>query len=301
MSNDRIAVVHLVRKANDAGFLHAFIEAYRRFPAGQAHDLVFILKGFEAGEEAAVLAAAGDLRYSLLTLPDTGRDIGSYLAAARLLNQDFLFFLNSFSRPLHPGWLAKLYRGLVETPCAGVVGATGSWWRMSREHPFPNFNIRTNGFLIRRELLLQLRLWEVRDRQDAVLFEAGPKASRGNCWTVACSPSWSMQRVSPGRMSAGPSAGPSGAAIRRAFSSPTIAPTPMPLPGRVFGLGTARLLGRPTGPAAAPAGRRNGYGGSVPVSACLNDCSNDRSAGTHHAAPRRLSRSRRRPEPFPHP
>ncbi len=175
MSNDRIAVVHLVRKANDAGFLNTFIDAYRRFPAGQAHDLVFILKGFEPGEESTVLAAAGDLRYSLLTLPDTGRDIGSYLAAAHLLEQDYLFFLNSFSRPLHPDWLAKLYRALVETPCAGVVGATGSWWRMSREHPFPNFSIRTNGFLIKRQLLLQLSLWEIRDRQDAVLFEAGPE------------------------------------------------------------------------------------------------------------------------------
>lgn len=175
MSGERIAVVHLVRKANDVRFLHAFMEAYRRFPAGRPHELILILKGFEPGEEAEVRGITGDIAWTALPLPDTGRDIGSYLAAARLLDHDFVCFINSFSRPLAADWLAKLHAALTTTPQAGVVGATGSWWRMSREHPFPNYNIRTNGFLIRRDLLVALRLWDIRDRNDAVLFEAGPE------------------------------------------------------------------------------------------------------------------------------
>jgi D-glycero-D-manno-heptose 1,7-bisphosphate phosphatase len=175
VSSERIAVAHLVRKANDIRFLHAFLDAYRRLPAGRPHDLVLILKGFAPGEETVVAEAARGLAWTPLALPDTGRDVGSYLAAAKLLDQDLLCFINSFSRPLSADWLAKLHTALTVTPQAGVVGATGSWWRISRDHPFPNYNIRTNGFLIRRDLLMQLRLWEIKDRHDAVLFEAGPE------------------------------------------------------------------------------------------------------------------------------
>jgi hypothetical protein len=170
----RIAVVHLVRRANDLRCLETFIEAYRQYPAGLPHDLVFALKGFEPTEEEAVRSAARGLNWIPFPVADVGRDIGTYLTVASALSYDFFCFLNSFARPVAPDWLLKLYRALVTTPGAGVVGATGSWWRPSREQPFPNYNIRTNGFLIRRDVLLSLDLWEMRGRRDVVRFEAGP-------------------------------------------------------------------------------------------------------------------------------
>lgn len=175
MVSERIAVVHLVRKANDIRFLHAFLDAYRALPPGLPHELILILKGFGPGEDAVVQDATRDIEWSPLVLPDAGRDVGSYLAAAGILQHDLLLFVNSFSRPLHADWLAKLHAALEREPDAGIVGATGSWWRMSRGDPFPNYNIRTNGFLVRRDVLTGLKLWEIRDRHDAVLFEAGPE------------------------------------------------------------------------------------------------------------------------------
>jgi hypothetical protein len=39
--------------------------------------------------------------------------------------------------------------------------------------PFPNHHVRTNGFMLRRELLLDLRWPPIREKRDAVAFESG--------------------------------------------------------------------------------------------------------------------------------
>ncbi|HEY0022656.1 MAG TPA: hypothetical protein VGB24_07085 [Longimicrobium sp.] len=40
-------------------------------------------------------------------------------------------------------------------------------------HPFPNPHVRSNGFMLRRETMLGLRLGEVRSKMDALAFESG--------------------------------------------------------------------------------------------------------------------------------
>ncbi len=42
----RIAVIHLVRQANGLPAFRAFLDSYRRHPAGIAHQLVLLCKGF---------------------------------------------------------------------------------------------------------------------------------------------------------------------------------------------------------------------------------------------------------------
>ena len=127
MSLPDIAVVHLVRAQNGPEPLQRFLESYAEHPAGAPHDLIAVLKGFEGCAERRRIdeLLAGVVR-RVVEVPDTGFDIGAYLRAARQLDYDSYFFVNSFSCVLAPGWLDAMATHLAY-PHVGVVGATGSW------------------------------------------------------------------------------------------------------------------------------------------------------------------------------
>jgi hypothetical protein len=84
--------------------------------------------------------------------------------------------MNSFTRPQVGGWLAKLNAALNEMPYAGIVGATGSWGRITKKQAFPNIHIRTTGFLVDRSLLLSLDLPTIQTKDDTYAFESGPNS-----------------------------------------------------------------------------------------------------------------------------
>lgn len=150
--------------------------SYRAMEEPLAHDLVIIFKGFEGHDKGPFLELLEGIGHIDVDVADAGFDIGPYLEVARQSSHERLCFLNSFSVLLAPGWLTKLDRALGEMPNAGVVGATGSYEPAGQDAPFPNYHIRTNGFLIARELLLDLDLWEMREKPDVSRFEAGPRS-----------------------------------------------------------------------------------------------------------------------------
>lgn len=193
-----VALVYLCRYAERSAPLRCFIEAYAARPAGVEHELYVIFKGFPDGRtRAAAEEIIGEIAHSACELPDVGFDLGSYLACAEQVQQDRICFLNSFSRPLVDGWLARL-DGALCTPGMGLVGATGSWesffsasfpqGRLKVRHartlgrfielkraysPFPNPHVRTNAFMIRRDLLLQLGLHVPETKEEAHRLESG--------------------------------------------------------------------------------------------------------------------------------
>lgn len=204
-----IAVVHLVREQNGGGPVARFITSYRAEPAGIEHELVVAFKGFrDCRPGVAYREILGGVEYRPIFLPDAGLDIGSYFAAARVLKASFLCFLNSYSTVIAPGWLEKLFLHACRAS-VGLVGASGSYesvasrvaasapspagrWYLAprrflgrcrfrltrglaeRQYAlFPNPHIRTNGFLIRRELMLDLAVPRIRSKADALRFESG--------------------------------------------------------------------------------------------------------------------------------
>ena len=202
----RIAVVHLIRHANGPEAARTFFDSYRRCPAGAAHDLVLLCKGFpteSAFDEYTPLV--GSTPHRKLFVSDEGFDIGAYRVALRKTEYETYCFLNSFSVLLAPDWLAKLH-DCLQQPNVGLVGATGSyestlenlraeirsirgWFRRRRLRalvrsvgmwidypPFPNPTIRTNAFLARRDLLLQSFPEQVRTKDDALRFESGRRS-----------------------------------------------------------------------------------------------------------------------------
>jgi hypothetical protein len=123
-------VVHLVRAVNGVDSLREFAAAMRAHPPGIEHQLVLAMKGFASAAEAEpYLAEVADLAPEIEFFPDVGLDLGLYFAAAARLRRQRYCFVNSHTRPVVDGWLAKL-DAAFERPNVGMVGATGSWLSM---------------------------------------------------------------------------------------------------------------------------------------------------------------------------
>jgi hypothetical protein len=166
-----IAVVHLVRRQNGVDPFARFLASYREHPAGVAHELVLLYKGFQ--READIQAyehVIGDLPHRRELINDEGFDLDAYFGAARRLDYDYFCFLNSFSRILDAGWLAKLHRWVIRDG-VGMVGASGSWQSFGRGSAPTRQGVPSAGkprsflFRLQRALrdprpgMLQRRLW----------------------------------------------------------------------------------------------------------------------------------------------
>lgn len=169
-----VAIVHLVRRRNGLEHFERFVASHRHHPAGSPHDLVVIFKGLRHDKDMKPYRRVlGEIPFIAVPLPDKDYDIGAYVAAAREIPHRRVCFLNSFSEILADNWLANLLQALETAPNAGAVGATGSWEAPPYSPGFPNPSLRTNAFLMDRELFLQVtgdREWT---RQACLDFEAG--------------------------------------------------------------------------------------------------------------------------------
>ena len=207
-----VCVVHLVRAQNGIEPLLQFMSSYHRHDAGIKHQLLFALKGFRGDRidtEYKKLLNSSDARYFFLG--DWGYDITTYFRVVRATTTSrFFCFVNSFSEILADDWLLKLYQPSVSR-CAGIVGATGSYqgfhrdWRSIQDREkfslrsgwrqrllklpwfedlneltnrlfspeFPNPHIRTNGFLIEREVMLALHPKMTLTKRHSYSFESG--------------------------------------------------------------------------------------------------------------------------------
>ncbi len=170
-------VIHLVRAANGIDSLREFAAAMRAHPPGVEHELVLAMKGFASRAEAApYIAEAADLEPRIEFFPDAGLDLGLFFGVVARLRRDRYCFINSHTRPVVAGWLAKLDAALA-LPDVGMVGATGCWqsshsW-LTYSMGLPSFYRsvlppvrRTRGLLLEIDLE-QLRI-ERRSKLDSI-------------------------------------------------------------------------------------------------------------------------------------
>ena len=132
----RVAVIYLARRAEGIEPFQRFAESYQRHPAGFEHELVVLYKGFEnAADLAAAKTAFAGIPHTAMQLPDTGLDIGSYIAATERIDHEAACYFNTFSEISAPNWLRFLHQHLAQES-VGIVGATGSYeslyssWRL---------------------------------------------------------------------------------------------------------------------------------------------------------------------------
>ena len=198
-----ICVVHLVRALNGVVPFKEFIRSYTQFRAGLKHDLLLIFKGFR---ENSILSDYRELLngidYKSMFIRDWGYDIRPYIMAVKKFDCRYFCFLNSFSTILDHDWLYKMYLH-VSNERVGLVGATGSYQsvytdslRMNdvqkprlfynkirgslrsriyqlRFEPFPNYHIRTNAFMVSRDVILKIRCGRILRKLDSLRFESG--------------------------------------------------------------------------------------------------------------------------------
>lgn len=208
-STSDVCVVHLVWAPLGLDPFRAFLDSYRRHPAGLAHRLLIVFNGFASRPEAEpYLGLLEGTEHAQLWLSQPVQDIAAYLHAAESCPERWLCFLNSYSVILGANWLRKM-TAHVQTVKMPLVGATGSWesyevylreWHRSRplprwwtphglrtqlrrwwdellarRHfpPFPNPHLRTNAFLVERAFLRSLRPGKIRTKMQALRFEGG--------------------------------------------------------------------------------------------------------------------------------
>ena len=95
-----IAVVHLVRRQNGLAPLDRFLVSYRAHPAGAAHELVILFKGFRGdGGTRAHDALLEGLPHRRLFVSDRGFDLSAYLTAVERLEYEYTAYPVHSERP----------------------------------------------------------------------------------------------------------------------------------------------------------------------------------------------------------
>jgi hypothetical protein len=208
VSTGELCVAHLVRRTNGIDVFRGFLESYRHNPAGMPHELLLIFKGFSGAHELAPYNALLEgVPHKRTLVRDFGYDVRPYVKVAREQPYPHFVFLNSFSRVLVAGWLEMLYRH-ARRPGVGIVGATASYQSLASDHhafkraprpdlpvyvqallplyrsvryvlairrqfpEFPNYHVRTNAFMVAREVMAGLRTEPFLRKWDALRFES---------------------------------------------------------------------------------------------------------------------------------
>jgi hypothetical protein len=182
-----ITVIHLVWAPLGEKSLRQFLGSYHAHPAGLEHRLLIVYNGFYSGDDErlrACRAALGDTTHEDLVLDRPVIDLEGYRQAALTVSGGDVCILNSHSRVRSDGWLSLLRRARRQG--IGMAGASGSyestyssalpWRKPLLRHdfpPFPNPHLRTNGFLIDRDLLLSLYREPITSKRAALRLENG--------------------------------------------------------------------------------------------------------------------------------
>lgn len=174
------AVIYLARGADEksASKFDNFIRSYRRYPAGEDHKLYIILKGFPSSEEK--IAARDKFKIigaEFIELEDHRYDVGAYIDACLLINEDIVCFFNTHAEILSSNWL-KYFNEHLRRKEVGLVGASGSFECLQlpgfKTQKFPNPHLRSNGFALQRTMLLSLfEHYHISSKSDAYAFESG--------------------------------------------------------------------------------------------------------------------------------
>jgi hypothetical protein len=180
-------VAHLVWAPLGEAPLARFLDSYERHEAGAPHRLLLVLKEFRRPTELeTVRRRLAGVEHEELVMPERRLDIAAYARIAADFEAPWFYFLNSNSELLDDGWLGKPLAHL-ERPDVGLVSATASYEAAPASlprrlllrgstAPFPNPHVRTNAFLLERDLARTLDWGAARSKASAWAVENGPRS-----------------------------------------------------------------------------------------------------------------------------
>ena len=207
---NKITVVYLVWLPYGINLFKNFIQSYLSFNAGLNHQLALLFNGTKNPidiESYCTYAEKYNVKFSVLTL-EKGYDIDAYFFAAKNIECDLFFFINTYSVLLNDNWLKKMYDNIVKEN-VGMVSATGTlqshssspfmsmpfryqfskklkynyrkyklfiksaiYWKVLFEG-FPNPHLRTNAFMIWKNIFLEIKYKPITSKMRAYEFESG--------------------------------------------------------------------------------------------------------------------------------
>jgi hypothetical protein len=193
MAKASICLVYLSYTPFGTGYLNDFIASYKARVPGIEHELIILFNGETKDVDIQPfikILSESEVNFKYLISPEKF-DIVSYFYVAQVLKTDYIAFINTYSVILHDNWLLYLYQNVTKKD-VGVVGASGGWGdfghndeyygniksilrfkinpTLIKKSIFFRFNfypqvpphIRTNAFMIRRELFLALKYPKVK-------------------------------------------------------------------------------------------------------------------------------------------
>lgn len=161
-----------------------FLASYRHNDAGAPHRLLVVYKEFSPGALGVARRRFDVVEHEELVMPERRLDIAAYARIATEYDAPWFHFLNSNSELLDDDWLRKPLAQLMR-PEVGLVGATASYeaapasipsrlLRRGSAAPFPNPHVRTNAFMLERDVARALDWGDARSKASAWKVENGP-------------------------------------------------------------------------------------------------------------------------------
>ena len=209
----KVSVIYLSYIPYGIENLSDFIGSYKMYNSGYPHSLIILFKGMSDQEQVKPfmdLLEGNGLTFSPLYYKGDGFDINAYYWTAEQVESEYLFFLNSSSLLLAENWLDHYISNFSGQ--TGIISATASaqsyysavyqknkWqWESSKGflynfrkyklfvkaflywrflfNPFPNYHLRTNGFMVRRRDLIAFVTGPVNTKFRSYRFESGRKS-----------------------------------------------------------------------------------------------------------------------------
>ena len=206
-----VSVVHLIWPPLGLDPFNNFISSYCKYSSGHPHELVLLFNGMRTEDELLPYRKVVDSRninYRVLLQPEDWQDLDAYFWAAEQLDSKHILFVNSYSEFMYDNWLEKYMQHCIYDDI-GLIGATGSWesyfrsvfidnnvkWERNKSFrqnfrklklmakafiywrflfpDFPNPHIRTNAFMIKRQLMCSLKHEPLRNKMAAFRLESG--------------------------------------------------------------------------------------------------------------------------------
>ncbi len=180
-----LCVAYLAWTPYGIGCAESFLASYRAHPAGAPHRLLLLLAGPEE-DRTPWKRLFSAVPHEALEV-GLGMDLGHYRTAVDRVPAERYCFVNTVTAVLVADWLGRMERALL-SPGVGMVGATGSYespnavrpgpLRRLRPgfEPFPNPHLRTNGFAMERQLILELEWGADPTRAETVMLEGGRRS-----------------------------------------------------------------------------------------------------------------------------